>query len=679
MLDALPLTPNGKVDRKALPMPDEVRSERERTFVAPQTQLEASLAEIWTQVLNINRVGIHDNFFELGGDSLLAIQIISRVYGTFRVELSLQSLFNTSNIADLAKSIGIAMEEKMRDVDSLVSLPQIVPAPDQRYQPFPLTDIQHAYWIGRSGAYDLGNIAAHFYYEIESDHINIERLNLAWQRLIERHEMLRAVILPDGQQHIMEYVPPYQFEVIDLRGKGQEVVAAELEAIRQEMCQQILPADQWPLFEIRAARLDGQRIRVHIDFDNMIADAWSLFIFLREWAELYLNPDAPLSPLELSFRDYVLSEADLRNSDLYQRDQAYWVSRLSNLPPAPDLPLAKNPADLKQPAFVRRNFKLKPEIWLRLKNRASKAGLTPSGILIAVYAEVLSVWSKSPSFTINVTLFNRLPLHTQVNEIVGDFTSLNLLAVENSGAETFITCARNLQQQLWQDLDHRLFSGIQVMRELTRLQRTSQQAIMPVVFTSTLMGSVGQDASVLTQMGELVYGIFQTPQVWLDHQVYEQDGTLVLNWDAVEELFPDGLLDDMFDAYCHLLRRLADEEAAWQETTRQLIPAAQLERRAAANATEAPISSEMLHALFAAQVPDRLEQPAVISTGRTLTYEGGGDGKRLGAGGSCPWDSPIRGCLSSYRSRVTQRASLASFRGWRDQSGSYPVMVGGEA
>ena len=72
----------------------------------------------------------------------------------------------------------------------------------------------------------------------------------------------------------------------------------------------------------------------------------------------------------------------------------------------------------------------------------------------------------------------------------------------------------------------------------------------------------------------------QTPQVYLDHQVYQRGGHLYLSWDAVEELFPPGLLDDMFGAYCAFLQRLALDEAAWRETKADLLPSAQVAQRA---------------------------------------------------------------------------------------------------
>jgi acyl carrier protein len=111
LLEALPLMSNGKVDRRALPAPGRARPELEKAFVAPRTPTEQMLAEIWTQVLGIERVGIYDNFFDLGGHSLLATQIMFRLRDTFQAEISLRTLFEKPTIEELA----LAVEEILLD------------------------------------------------------------------------------------------------------------------------------------------------------------------------------------------------------------------------------------------------------------------------------------------------------------------------------------------------------------------------------------------------------------------------------------------------------------------------------------------------------------------------------------------------------------------------------------
>ncbi|NEQ12162.1 MAG: non-ribosomal peptide synthetase, partial [Moorea sp. SIO4E2] len=104
VLSQLPLTPNGKVDRKALPVPD-VASSVSMEYVAPQTETQKVLAEIWKEVLGIEQVGIHDNFFDLGGHSLMATQVVSRLQNTVQLELPISRLFENPTIKQLGADI----------------------------------------------------------------------------------------------------------------------------------------------------------------------------------------------------------------------------------------------------------------------------------------------------------------------------------------------------------------------------------------------------------------------------------------------------------------------------------------------------------------------------------------------------------------------------------------------
>jgi predicted DNA-binding ribbon-helix-helix protein len=428
--------------------------------------------------------------------------------------------------------------------------------PAHRFEPFPLTDIQHAYWIGRTGGFDMGNVAGHVFYELDATDLDLARLMGAWRLLISRHEMLRAVIEPDGTQRILERVPEFEPRVLDLRAVESREAERRLAEIRAGMSCQALQVDRWPLFDLRATLLPD-RIRLHIDLDLLVADLASAQILLGDLIRLYLEPEVPLAPLALSFRDCVLATKAAESSEEFASARRYWLDRLDTLPPAPRLPLRVDPASVSSPRSRRRSFRLEAEGWRRLKERASRAGLTPSSLLAAAYAEVLHRWSGSPHFTINVTLFSRPAVHPEVGGIVGDFTSVNLLEVRFDGGRSFQERALALQQRLVTDLGHRQFSGVRVLRELARERASRAEAIMPVVFTSAVgLGEHGPE-DTLGMLGTIVHSITQTPQVWLDYQAMEQGGGLLCNWDAVEELFPPGLLDDMFDAHSSRLLRLA--------------------------------------------------------------------------------------------------------------------------
>ncbi len=624
-LATFPLTANGKIDRKALPAPDSLELAAEEQ-VAPRTRLESDLAELWKELLEVDSLGIHDELFDLGGNSLVAIRMLSRLRQAFQVEISLRELFEHSTIATLAAQIAQLKADSTggglaeSDEEKLV----VTPAPEARFEPFLLNQVQQAYLLGRMDNLELGNVAAHSYLEVEITTREPERIERAWRRLIERHDMLRCIFPTDGSQQVLETVPDLEIPILDLTTMPSQEGREALARLRQRLSHQVLPTDRWPLFELYISRHGEDRYRIHISFDLLISDAWSSEILLREFGLFAENPDLELPPLELTFRDYLLAEEQMTETMAYRRSKERWTRRLEEIPPAPDLPLARDPASIEQPTFVRRRAHLPADAWGRVQQRASRAGLTPSGLVLAAYAEVLGTWSRNPLFTLNVTTFNRLPVHPQINEVVGDFTSLTLLAVDRSTPASFELRARRVQEQLWDDLDHRHYSGVQVVRDLARRQGRAPGALMPVIFTSRLFhrnaGVETEAEEVDRPRGEVVYSISQTPQVWLDKQVSEEDGDLVWTWDAVEDLFPEGLLDDMFSAFSQLLENLAADEESWQQESFELRPAAQRQLVAEVNRTERPLVETTLHALFAEQLRQRPEHPAVLTAERSLSY-----------------------------------------------------------
>lgn len=499
-------------------------------------------------------------------------------------------------------------------------IPRIEPMGERKYEPFALTDVQQAYWVGRQAGFHLGNIAAHGYMEVDCCALDVARLEWAFQQLIQRHDMLRAVINPDGRQQILRQTPDYMFQRYDLRTVSNPERTAHLDKVREEMSHQVLSPAVWPLFDIRASLLPDGVTRLHLSMDVLIFDALSFDLLSEELRHLY-EGGASLPPLTFSYADYVVGLQRLEQSDLRRDSEAYWREKLRTLPPAPDLPVAKAPSSVVTPAFVRRSRRLGQHLWEALKDKARQMGVTPSVVLLTAYAYVLSRWSANKHFTLNLTLFNRLEFHPEVNDLVGDFTSILLLAIDFGEQLTFAERVQRVQAQLWQDMDHRFVSGIWVLREFAELKRDYAAAQMPVVFTSA-MKPVAADMSsaAMSWLGEIVYTITQTPQVWLDHQITEDASCLVYDWDAVEELFPDGMLDDMFSAFGSLLETLACDETVWRQREWSVLPSHQQRLFHEVNATAAPAPTGLLHEPFLQQCQSTPENIAVIDSMGALTY-----------------------------------------------------------
>ncbi|MER5784194.1 amino acid adenylation domain-containing protein [Streptomyces mobaraensis] len=612
VLETLPLTAHGKVDRTALPAP----GEKPVGTDAPRTPLEAQLADLWSEILGVDRVGVHDTFFELGGNSLLGIRVMNRLRERLGVDADPHSIFRHRTVAELALAV-----EGERGGAGHTGLPPVRPEPGAAHEPFRLTDQQQAYCVGRTGALSSGNVSAHMYLEFEGEGLDRERFERAWRRVIDRHPMLRAVVLPDTmEQRVLESVPPYAMPVVDLRAADEDGVRDGLAAIRERYSHEVRPVDTWPLFDVVVAELPADRYRVHFSVDALCCDFASIRVLFDDLSRAYADPGAELAPPPMTYRDYVRATAGLDRTEQHRRSAAYWEQRLRTLPPAPRLPLLRSPESVTEPRFVRRSVRVPAARWDRLVARAGEAGLTPAGLLLAAYAEALAPWAQEPRFTLNVTNLNRLPVHPEVDGTVGEFASFALVEVDTGGGEGFAVRARRIQEQLWSDLSHSYVSGVHLLRELMRRRGGFDGALMPMVFTSAVPlagGTAGLLGGLLRQVG----GITQTPQVWMDLLTEVQDGDLVVNWDVQEALFDPALVDEVFAGLGGLLERLADadDDSAWSAPD-PLPPAARLSPAGLGDGGTRELPDRLVHDAFVEQAALRPDTPAVIAADRTLTY-----------------------------------------------------------
>ncbi|MEV7807435.1 amino acid adenylation domain-containing protein [Microbispora sp. NPDC088329] len=508
--------------------------------------------------------------------------------------------------------------------------PGIVPDPAARFEPFPLTDVQSAYLVGRSNAFDYGGVACHGYMELALPLSYADNIEQAWNQLVGRHDMLRAVISADGYQRVLPEVPHYQVRRED---------PGMLEATREAMSHQVRRTDQWPLFDLRTTETD-ERLILHIAFDLLLCDYRSMQMLLGEFGTLCAGKPLPPAP-EITFRDYVLGARGVVEGTRYKRDRDYWFDRIDALPPAPVLPLRDDARDAP-PKFHRHELRLSAAQWTVLNERAGAAGVSASSALLQAFAETIGRWSHSPRFTLALTQENRLPLHADVAPIIGDFSSTSLFAVDLTEGESFAERVNRGQMRLWDDLDHRLCSGVEVMRELAR-RRSRAEALMPVTFTSTIGGTNAETANALLADAEIVYSITQTPQVWIDCQISSDADGLLANWDVREGVLPEGVTEDMFAAFADLVNRLVDDPAVWSAADPVELPAAQRDVIAAVNDTAAPRSLEPLHAGVVAQAERTPDRAAVITSSETLTYaelmaRAGAVAAALAEGGCAPGD-----------------------------------------
>ncbi|MEV5653058.1 amino acid adenylation domain-containing protein, partial [Nocardia sp. NPDC052254] len=300
-----PLTGNGKIDHAALVRRAEAETAPGRDGDTPgepvRAGLETRIGQIWQELLGGVLPDRTTNFFGAGGDSLSATRLVSRLARDLGITVTLREFFTDPTVAGLGQhraEITPGTEQLQRVADGSTLIPDLT----HRREPFALNDIQVAYWLGRSSDFDLGGIGAQLYFEYDRTDLDVDRLAHAWNRVIERHPMLRAVIGADGMQRVLSDTPEYRIETVDARGDFDDAAAA----LRDEMSGGALDAARWPLFDIRVLR-EGGKARICVVFDSLVIDGSSALVLISEWARWYADPGLELAPLAVEFRDYVVS------------------------------------------------------------------------------------------------------------------------------------------------------------------------------------------------------------------------------------------------------------------------------------------------------------------------------------------------------------------------------------
>jgi amino acid adenylation domain-containing protein len=425
-LDAFPVTAGGKVDRRALPAPE--GDALALRYEAPEGETEQAVADIWAEVLRVERVGRGDSFFDLGGHSLLAVQVISRVRQRLQVEVALRDLFTRSVLADFARGLETA---------SRAELPAIEPV--QRGADLPLSFAQQRLWFierleGAGAAY---HIPVRQRLRGELDRAALRR---ALDRIVDRHEALRTTFAEVDGEPVQRIAPagasPFHFVEHDLRGLADG--GAELHRLSVEEAGSPFDLQRGPLIRGRLVRIGDDDHVLLITMHHIVSDGWSMGVFTRELGALYGafragRPD-PLPPLPVQYADYAAWQRHWVEGEVLREQADYWREALAGAPELLELP-----ADRPRPA--RQDFTgatvglvLDDALSAALKELSRRHGTTLFMTLLAGWAAVLARLSGQDDVVVGTPTANRG--REEIEGLIGFFVNLLPVRVALSDAPT---------------------------------------------------------------------------------------------------------------------------------------------------------------------------------------------------------------------------------------------------
>ncbi|WP_280234081.1 amino acid adenylation domain-containing protein [Nocardia cyriacigeorgica] len=563
-------------------------------------------------------IGDSDDLVRLGLHSMLLMKLSGtwRRQG-YRVQSSQLALEPTIEAWAGLLSGGAPAAEPATPADTAPAPAEVTPAAEPaETDEFALATMQHAYWVGRQSGQALGGVAAHLYVEFDGAGADSDRLARAVAQVVSRHDQLRSAFGEAGGQRILAQPPQSVYRVVDLREAAD--ADAELERMRDRMSHQLLDVASGRVVEFVLTLLPGDKHRLHLDVDMLAADAMSYRRILDDLAAAY-ESDGALPPVGYSFRQYLAERGDRIPADEHEAARRWWTEKLPSLPETAELPTIPEARRTDPSRSVRFHHRLEPEGKTRLYALAHGHGLTPAVTLASVFSEVIARWSARQRFLLNLPLFNREPVHDEIDQVVGDFTNSVLVDVDARASESLVERARRLQHELHSCAANATYEGLDVLRDLGKLRGS---AVTPsVVFTSGLgLGELFSER-VTRLFGSPVWILSQGPQVDLDAQVAEVDGGLLVNWDTRRDALPEGVMESMFAEFRALLDSLLAPGADWNAPLSIALPAAQLAARAAAETTSASIAPRSLHAEFFEQAAQRPERIAIVTAqGEELSY-----------------------------------------------------------
>ncbi|GJG95403.1 non-ribosomal peptide synthetase [Cupriavidus pauculus] len=342
VLDRMPVTPNGKLDRRALPAPEFTGT---AVYEAPAEGIEATLADVWSAVLKLARVGRADNFFELGGDSILSLQIVARMRAA-GWHLTPKQLFERQTLAEVAAAVTPLAERApavpaastlRRDVrDTLrsedfplarLAQPQLDGLGLEAAQVqdiYPLSPMQAGMLYHSVARADAGNAYIN-QLRVDIDGLEPERFVQAWRDTLASHDTLRTGFIPRGDQPLqwVAHDVPLPFDAHDWTGHDAESVPAALDALAAAELARGFDLERPPLMRLALVRTGAARHHLVWTVHHLLVDGWSTSQLLGEVLQRYAGQH--VAAPEGRFADYI-GWLQTRDADAAQ---SFWSGALA--------------------------------------------------------------------------------------------------------------------------------------------------------------------------------------------------------------------------------------------------------------------------------------------------------------------------------------------------------------
>jgi amino acid adenylation domain-containing protein len=460
-LECMPITVNGKLDLQALPAPDQSGSLSDADFVAPRTITEELIANIWSRVLGIDRIGIHDNFFELGGHSLLATQVMSRIRETFQLEVPLRHLFELPTPAELSSAIDRLMQEGRQvpvsvieqinpEGRGLLSFPQVAPSIERVNHggPRPLSFGQERLWfiekLGETrGAYNIPRAVR------VREGISVTVLEQALGEVKRRHEVLRTRIVEIEGEALQVIGEPERMTlpVVDLSGLGDGESEKEAKRLANEEARREFDLGKGPVARGTMVSVSREASMLLWNMHHIVSDGWSEKVLIREMNELCERYGAGeagrLEEMKLQYADYAVWQREWLKGEVLEEEVRYWRKQLEGVE------VLELPTDRARPAVqsyrgASQTIEISEEVTRKLKEMSRQHGGTEFMVMLAALYVLLMRHTGQHDIVVGTPVAGRN--RVELEGMIGFFVNTLALRVDLSGEPSGIELIKRVRE-----------------------------------------------------------------------------------------------------------------------------------------------------------------------------------------------------------------------------------------
>lgn len=458
-LEKMPLTPNGKVDKKALPKFNGTM-EACKKLVAPTSELEKKLAQIWSEILKVKDIGITENFFELGGHSLRATILLSKIHKELEVEIPLKEMFKTPTIEGLATYI-----EKI-EKNKYFSIPVI-----EEKEHYALSFAQKRMYTLHE--FETQGVSYNMPGTMKIlGKIDIAKMEAAFQKLIGRHEAFRTYFETTQNEVVQRIHKNVEFHILHKDGSEEETDIFITEFIKA------FDLSKAPLLRVEIVSFSEESHLLLFDMHHIISDGVSMGILIKEFLMLYEGKELP--KLRIQYKDYsAWQQKQYENEGILSQEQ-YWLQCFAN-----EIPILNLPEDYVRPAVQsfegdRIFFDLNKETTEKLSDFAKENCATKYMVLLAAYTILLEKYSGQEDIVIGSPIAGRR--HSDLENCMGMF--VNTLAMRNypEGRKTFKGFLQEVKEHALKAYENQEYQFEELVDKLNVKRDLSRNPIFDVMF-----------------------------------------------------------------------------------------------------------------------------------------------------------------------------------------------------